>query len=792
MESQIKRKLTKKNQKKLILLLITVLISGGIIAQNNQSVTGTVIDKRNNQPVPYATVCLVKTTTPESRSLNGTISNEIGKFLIQQVQPGKYRLMVTSVGYTPSSAIIDVTPGVNTDAGIISLQDSVILTQEAVVVGERTRGKSEENKTVFYINKSIVGASGSVPDVLRHIPGIQVDLRQNISLEGSQNILIYVDGKERDKSFLSQLNPGVIDRIEVLNTPPSGYDGNVSGVINIILKKDKDMGISGQVFTEIPTSKSIVYSFPSYSIIYGSKKLNLFTSYNGEINYENIDEVTDRKITDSPAETDISSVQHVRQKNLGHKFHYGFDYFLSEHNMVNYYGSFNPYSYEQDGNVIVKASGIENQTWETRKEETDRNRNIYNSVYFKHIFNKKGRDLVAEFNNSFLRSANTTEYLNITDSDPAVYMNKIKPGQVTTGMKIDYTSPLGSKLNLSTGMKTRFQTMKEETSSDFRYNENIYAVYGALNYQQLKYSFSFGLRAEDEETELRSGGSRSQFSVLPYSTLRYKINSRQNIQLSYRRSVNRPSIYQLNPYIYTSDPYTVQKGNPMLEPEFRSQMQLEHSMQFRSNYFSYRLFYDRVSNAINNLTFLNDSSAFESQVNNLGTINIYGIQLLGSLKYGPLSFSPVIRFYGLSTSCNETALQHGTKDRNQMVLETSFSSVLSFRHDFAFSVIFQYSTPKNNIQSNSFYNALYFTSLDKTFKKDLKIGILSALPLTGKFVYQGSETNAHNFSSYYTGNLKLPTFPVMFRISYQFNPGQKRARIERDTEEIANKSKPGM
>jgi len=68
-----------------------------------------------------------------------------------------------------------------------------------------------------------------------------------------------------------------------MNTPPSNYDGNVSGVINIVLKTENDTGFSGHFFTEIPTSKSIVYSFPNYRIQYGFKKVTLFTSYNGEI-----------------------------------------------------------------------------------------------------------------------------------------------------------------------------------------------------------------------------------------------------------------------------------------------------------------------------------------------------------------------------------------------------------------------------------------------------------------------------------------------------------------------------
>jgi len=95
------------------------------------------------------------------------------------------------------------------------------------------------------------------------------------------------------------------------------------------------------------------YPFPTYNLYYNHKKVNLYTSYNGEINYENIDEATDRQIY-NPKLT-ISSVQHVRQNNKSHKFYYGVDYRATDHNIISFYGFLNPYSSEQNGNVILGA-----------------------------------------------------------------------------------------------------------------------------------------------------------------------------------------------------------------------------------------------------------------------------------------------------------------------------------------------------------------------------------------------------------------------------------------------------
>ena len=137
-------------------------------------------------------------------------------------------------------------------------------------------------------------------DMLSYIPGVQVDIMKNISLEGSQHIIIMVDGKERDRNFLSQLNSSQIDKVEVINTPGSRYDADVTGVINIILKKDKESGLNGHIHAEVPTSESVIYIFPDYSFNYSFNKLNLFTSYNGDLSYFNNIESSDRNFWDNP------------------------------------------------------------------------------------------------------------------------------------------------------------------------------------------------------------------------------------------------------------------------------------------------------------------------------------------------------------------------------------------------------------------------------------------------------------------------------------------------------------
>jgi hypothetical protein len=271
-------------------MLLAIMASGlsGLFAQDGQLVTGKIMDQKNKQVVPFASVVLIKES--DTKLPISTMCDENGVFKIKAVSIGKYDLSVSFIGYKKFSKCIEVENKELTDAGIIFLQDSAINIKETVVVGEMAKAKSENDKITFFMTKKMLDASSSGTDVLKLIPGIQIDLMQNISLEGSSNIQILVNGKECDKSFISQINPKQIEKVEVISKPSSNYDGNISGAINIILKKEMNSGISGQINAEIPTSYSEIYAHPSYTLNYGFKKWNLYTSYSGDLTYLNIHE----------------------------------------------------------------------------------------------------------------------------------------------------------------------------------------------------------------------------------------------------------------------------------------------------------------------------------------------------------------------------------------------------------------------------------------------------------------------------------------------------------------------
>ena len=779
-------------------LLVTSIVIGLFVtlhAQEKQRfITGTITGQESNQAVPFANVALYDVT--DSALISGTMSNIDGKFNISPVAIGSYSLRISVVGYEPFTKPIKISSTGNNNTGIICLKKKVANLEEVTVVGERIKAKSDVDKTTFFINKKIYDASNTGTDILKYIPGIQVDIMQNISLEGSQNIIILVDGKERDRNFLSQLNARQIDKVEVISSPGSKYDADVTGVINIILKKTRDSGINGYVYAEMPTSKSEIYIFPTYSLNYSFKKLNLYTSYNGELSYFDIDESSYRKSWNSSGTTEIISNQHVRQKNWSHRFHFGADYFLNKKNQFNFYAFFNPYSREHDGDIELKVVNPNggNKYWLSQKEDTDINYSAFYSLYYKHVFNKPGREITFDLSYYDFKAENTTSYTGENaGSNLTNHTNTVKPKQNSASIRIDYTSPITERLKFKTGVKTRLQKLQDRNSDEFNYNENIFAIYGTLNYSVAKFEIGLGLRAERSMSGLTYSFNNNIFTLLPYAVINYKPNTKQNIKLTYRNSIYRPNIYQLNPYTSIEDPFTMRKGNPNLEPEFRHDLMVDYSIRSGNNYISSRLFYSSTTNAINNLTFINNANVFETRVYNLGKILRYGIQLSGALKpYKSIAVNPYIKVFDIYTMGNKLAKQYNIENRHKIAIESGLSAIITFKRGITASLLFQYNSPETDIQGMSFSDALYFISLEKTINQKFKVGIVSAIPFSKSFTYQGNEIEAENFYSHSEGKIKMSAFPIWFKFKYQFSSGKKGNRINRTKERIENMPKKGF
>lgn len=776
---------------RMLYLSVTILLCTlfDLYAQENATITGKLVNKTDKESVPYANVLLFKVS--DSKLIDGLISDTSGCFVFSGIHEGNYNLKISLLGYEPLTMEINLPRNTHYEVGTLFMNQSAIILGETVVTAERLRGRSEKDKTAYFITKKMSESSNNGLDIIKLIPGVQVDLMRNISLDGSQRVLVLVDGNERDKNFVSQIIPDHIEKVETQSAPPAGYDGDVTGVINIVLKKEKKSGISGQINLEIPVLSSLYYLHPDYSLNFVYKKLNFFTSYNGELINFDQQESNLRRIKIEDAYFETRSDQYVVQKFWSHNFHYGLDYSFNPKTRLSFYGFYNPYSQEYDGRARATTEMNSNGKWEALRNTSDMNRGIFYSLYLKHTFNEKGGEFTLETSNYQLTGENIATYYTISDGSTE-FKNSSKPVQKSLNMKADISIPFGHNLVLSSGARIRTYHMEDRTFDEFRYSGEVYATYVTLGQTLSAFDWKLGLRVEEAVSDLKQVFSKHYLSLLPSASLSYKISPDKMLKLAVSNSVNRPNIYQLNPNLSIDDPYSIRRGKAFLDPEIRTAVSLEYTRKFKSNFGSVRLFYNRTGKAISSLIFLNDTSVFESLICNLGTLYQSGFQLSGTFKVGSIvTFIPYLRLYAQLTDVNKLAEVYSISDRNQIVVEPGFSSLISFRHDINVGMTFQYGSPRNNISGTSFSDPLYMISLEKTFKKRIKAGIVNVLPFTKMFTYQGAEINTQNLYGRYAGDINLSRVLLWFKLSYQFNSGKKHEAIKHGLEDIDAVPKKG-
>jgi len=202
-------------------ILVGLLLAASVAAQA-QNISGKVCLENDRSPVPYATVGLVQ--LPDSAMLTGVITLGDGGYLLENVKPGNYFIRVSYVGYRTNGRSVTVADGdgeVKVDT--IFLAETTASIDEIMVVGERLKGKEMVDRTTYAIPDVVARTATNGYDLLKKIPQVNVDYQNNVTLNGSSNFIIQVDGRQRDKEYLARLLPSDIQSIEIISNPSGKY-----------------------------------------------------------------------------------------------------------------------------------------------------------------------------------------------------------------------------------------------------------------------------------------------------------------------------------------------------------------------------------------------------------------------------------------------------------------------------------------------------------------------------------------------------------------------------------------
>ena len=747
-----------------------------INAQSDYSIQGKISDE-SGQPVTYANIVLHD--AKDSTLIGGTITNEMGTFIFRLQRPGKYLLSASFIGYEPVDTILSPI-GKVTETINIKMRRELNVLDEIVIRKKRMKAKQQVGLTTYYVNNNMRSASETGVDLIRHLPGVTVDLMNTISLNSSQNIKILVNGVEKSAEYLGQLDAEQIDRIDIQSSGGLQYAANISGVINVILKKEVNEGISGHLYTNIPTKQDEVFSFPSASIHYNRKNITCYTSYNGSFSNFKIKGNDQKIIYPNNDSTEIIRTDNLRQKNWSHKLHFGVDHFCNEKTQVSLYGFISGFSNEQDGQfkTEVNPKTSETKSYFLEKNDLDKNNSAYGSIYLKHRFNTTNM-LILE-GNSYLLSSETglkltgmeRNFQQISQSEPNI--NK-------THLRARFSSSISESISLALGIEEQWHSLQDNLLASYKYSERVIAGYSQGTLRLKPFNLKGGIRTEHSRVIYGDVLDENRVFLLPQFDLKYNLNSKNSLKINYGKRINRPQNHQLNPNLYIIDQYTLQQGNPELAPEIIQNIAATYSISFRKNFLSTKVFYRQKSKVIEDLTILTDTGSLFMEKQNMGDLNYKGMSLLGAITLqGNFSLNANVELYQVQSRVNALADKQGVASRGGLEIRGDISAIWAIKEDFSLSTSLQFQSTAIGVQRKYNEGALYFISLDKVLFKRVKVELTSAMPFKRSFTYQSYDIITDNYSVKSEDKIKLSILSAWIKLKYSFSSGNKVRHLKRD------------
>ncbi|HZZ75834.1 MAG TPA: outer membrane beta-barrel family protein [Puia sp.] len=661
---------------------------------------GRIVDAKTNKGLDGTSVQLVMavydTTTHSRRDsvVRGAITPSNGDFSFENLPIlGNYVLKLTAIGYKAVNQRVafnlkdaqstdpDQRLGaIDKDLGNIKMEIDPTSLQQVTVTADKPLIQLGIDRKVYNVEKDISASGGTAVDIMKNIPSLAVDIDGNVTLRNAPPT-IFVDGRPTTLT-LEQIPADEIESVEIITNPGAKFDasGGVSGILNIVMKKNRKAGYNGSIRAGI--DKRGGYNLGG-NLNVKEGKFNFFGSAN----------VNHRK-TISPGTTDrltfISDPEyqlHQQDSNVNNS-HFafgrlGFDYFLDNRNTFTVtgtlvHGTSKPYTNSNITQDTIYKNGYSNSSFTQRfsNNNTEFN-NKSGMLSFKHNFPRSGEEWTADANYTHGETNSVNQTNSYLYDNPDGPLSGIYKQQTNSSAKneyitaqTDFTNPFTEKSKLEAGGRVairnignlnNFYTIDSTgnliyqplLSSNYNYHDQVLAGYLQYSNTVGKFGFQLGLRAENssyrgtnsfaEKDPLNPGnlkdtlGSFSNsypISLFPSVFLTQKLNDDQSLQLNYTRRIDRPSFLQLSPYTDYSDSLNLSRGNPNLKPQFTNSFEMSYQLNYQKNTFLSSIYYKYTTDLITRyqtkeLNPLTDSIVLINTYINANSSYIGGLELIG-------------------------------------------------------------------------------------------------------------------------------------------------------------------
>lgn len=806
-----------KNIKYRFLLFSFLAIAFPGLAQTNNPATGTLkgklMESGTKEPVSFATVALL--SMPDSVVAGGVSADENGDFSFQNLAFGKYILKISMVGYVtkrvPAIILSENHPTLN--VGTIPVLSGAKTLSGVEIVAQKNLVDYGLDKQVLNVSKDLSSVGGTASDALKNAPSVAVDIDGNVSVRGSSNVTVLVDGKNTGQSaqtILSQTPASAIEKIEVITNPSAKYDAEgMGGIINIILKKDGRQGFNGNVALNLGTYDN---HNASLNLNYRYKKFNFFTGYDGMQNSRRGTYALNRSTTFTPAGETKPSTSFLEQRQSGRRLaqthipKIGFDYNLTEQQSLTFSVKLFSNGWNENEkvtNLLWNADRPEDIRY-TRLGTTKNNIDVTDYAFsYRKGFAKKGQELTASavytsitgsFDRFYYQYDTDISGNNIGGENRENFLQKFKVHPFFA--QADYVHPVGEKGKVETGAKrsqrvlnTGFTGEKFDynqnafvidalTTSEYGYAEHVNAAYANYANAWKKLSYQFGIRAEQTDILVTDKSNDKQyknpyFNLFPSAFLSQEINENLKVQLNYSRRVNRPNYEALNPFVNYSDPLNIWYGNPFLKPEYIDSYEGSYLKFWKTGSLTTTGFYRQVHNVIQQVRQVVNADTANNTYVNLNDGSSYGLEMSGSqalakwfrLSGNAAAFNYKVSGTPLGVEANSSKFSWLGRLNANITLPKDFSGQVSVN----------YRSPQALAQGTR--DAIYNT--DVSLKKDV-LNKKGSLTLRVSDVFNTLRWNTEISGEGLTYDLqtKRQTRIVTLGFAYRFGEQEKRRRQE--------------
>jgi len=642
-------------------------------------VSGIVIDSLTKQPVEFASVALINTET--NRPVDGAVCDVQGRFTMNRVVSGTFRLLVSFVGYR-NQIVPRVTVearGSDVNLGSISLAPEVRNLKEVVVTGQAAMIEEKVDRLVYNAEKDLTSKGGDATDVMRKVPLLSVDLDGNVSLRGSSNVRVLINNKPSTivassvADALKQIPADMIKTVEVITSPSAKYDAEGSaGIINIVTKKNTLRGATLNMDTGVGNRGANLGLQGNLRTGNMGFSLSGFgrASYNVKGSFEN------RQTTGTTLTTQAAN---TRNQGAFGQYQLGWDYDINKTTALTAsvrYGARNQMNF-QDKLTTTTFLSSGTRVGVRDVDVKDLSGTVDVNLDFTKTFKPQQELSILTLFSQNNRTNNFTA--SIFDSPSAMSIlsrerNDNNSRNQESTFQIDYQTPISNNQLLEVGGKGilrqvtsdyaylvasgdggGFTNNPSRSPNGLDYNQNVTAGYLSYTYStKSKLTVKAGARYEytfiDASFRSATGDAlTSQVANIPnYGNLVPSINLSKSlkdgktIKLAYNRRLQRPGIQFLNPNVNAANPQNITVGNPLLSPELTDNFEFSTSTTIKTVYINTSLFARFTNNSIESVrdTILQPfgdptnpvlQRVLQTTYQNIGQQNSYGMNLFGNV-----------------------------------------------------------------------------------------------------------------------------------------------------------------